>query len=197
MNVVIYTDSLTALQRNTHKDNMRLEIMTLHRLRLLKGEGRAVTLTWIPSLVGIPGNEAADRLAKLALTHDRIYSPVSLSLQKIKFWVRGTAAKRSQALLRNEDGTSTSVSWYAPATDYEPLPLPATVTRSDRVSISRLRLGYRTPRSTEQDYVGEFCTHCEEFDEQLVHYLLECEVTGVLSELTARRGYVASAERRT
>ena len=198
--IVIYTDSLTlvqTLQRASHTDNVRLVTMTLQRLRLLKESGREITLAWIPSHVGVPGNEAADRVAKLSLTHDRIHVDVPLSLQQIKLLARRTAAERTKQQLRDGERTSASLSWYALATDYEPLPLPASATRSDEVNVCRLRLGYRTKASITQDYEGEFCRHCEEFsDNPLLHYLLECEETGILRALAARRGHVVNAERR-
>ena len=93
--------------------------------------------------------------------------------------------------------TSASLSWYALATDREQLTLLPSVTRKDRVSLTRLRLGYPTVRSLGQDYEGELCSFCDAFvAESLVHYLLDCEATTQLRMLAARRGYTASGNRR-
>ena len=197
--VTLLTDSMTALQtlqRTSPRDNVRLVTSTLQLLKELKDEGKSVTLAWIPSHVGIPGNEAADDAAKKALTQERVKINVPLSLQQVKRLARTTTTVRARGLLRGEEDSSASLTWYALATNHEPLSLPASVTRKDRVSLTRLRLGFPTVRSLGEDYEGELCAHCMDFvEEPLVHYLLDCDVTAPLRTLAAKLGYTASGDR--
>ena len=66
-----------------------------------------------------------------------------------------------------------------------------------RVAINRLRLGYPTVRSLVRGYGGEVCQYCEVLAEDpLVHYLLDCEETGRLRTLAAKRGFTESGDSR-
>ena len=198
--ITIFSDSLTALQAlrdREPKDNVRLITHTQSRLKSLADDGRTVTLAWIPSHVGVPGNERADEGAKSALTHDRIHMPVLKSLQQIKLLARRTVSQRANESHRAAEGNSRTLTWYAKATGYEPLG-HAPLTRQQRVDIQRLRLGYLTPReATERgEYEGEVCPHCEEDSaEPLLHFLLDCEATEPLRVLAARRGFTFGGNR--
>ncbi|MCG8049253.1 MAG: reverse transcriptase domain-containing protein, partial [Candidatus Thiodiazotropha endolucinida] len=69
-NAVILTDSLSSIQAlQSGKSNSRpdkIDII-LTNLDKAKRNGQTIEIEWIPSHVGIPGNEAADQIAKLAL----------------------------------------------------------------------------------------------------------------------------------
>ena len=65
-NTVIHTDSMTAIHslRTQHSENIHLT-HNIHTIaRAMHGAGRSVTINWIPSHVGIVGNEKADALAR-------------------------------------------------------------------------------------------------------------------------------------
>ncbi|KAK8372128.1 hypothetical protein O3P69_015531 [Scylla paramamosain] len=67
--VVLHTDSRTglqALQQPYPSDNVGLVTAILGSLQSLAAQGRRVRLNWIPSHVGVRGNEAADAAAKRA-----------------------------------------------------------------------------------------------------------------------------------
>ena len=63
----IFTDSLSSIQglRDTSLDTP-LRISILERVREADRRGIAVTTVWVPSHVGLTGNESADRAAKAA-----------------------------------------------------------------------------------------------------------------------------------
>ena len=64
-NIVLLSDSLSALQSLTNDPN-DLRTQQLHNsLRTLSDNNRVV-LQWVPAHVGIAGNETADRLARAA-----------------------------------------------------------------------------------------------------------------------------------
>ncbi|GBM16438.1 putative RNA-directed DNA polymerase from transposon X-element [Araneus ventricosus] len=69
---LIYTDSLSVLKslisnhNHSHKNPLVLNVLNL--LDKLDSRGFTVLLCWVPSHVGIVGNEKADRAAKLAIT---------------------------------------------------------------------------------------------------------------------------------
>ena len=191
--IAIYTDSMAALQvltQDSPKDNVSLVTMARVVLSRLESEGRRVTLAWIPSHVGVPGNEAADSEAKRGLQQHEVRINVPLSLQRIKRIAKATTMRRARALLADAEATSATLQWYRRATEHEVLQLPTSMPRSDMVRIHRLRLGYPTVRSLAEGYQGEICRFCETLAEDpLVHFLLDCEETGRLRTLAAARGF--------
>lgn len=58
--------------------------MVLATLDRMRGNGRTITLPWIPNHMGLPGNEKADAAARRALTQDQFRIQVPLSLQQLK-----------------------------------------------------------------------------------------------------------------
>ena len=62
--IVIFTDSDDTLQtvQRTHKHNT--EFSSIQTIEQLSQIAKRITLQWIPSHMGIPGNDTADKLAK-------------------------------------------------------------------------------------------------------------------------------------
>jgi ribonuclease HI len=93
-NIVVLTDSksgLMALQSDSgsSRDDLIREIgVVIHQL-IVKGVG--VTLQWVPSHVGIPGNEVVDRLAKEASKRTTPDLNLVLSYSDIKCKLRSAA----------------------------------------------------------------------------------------------------------
>ena len=67
---VIYSDSLSCLQTLKHK-NLEHPIIReiVHILTYLKDVGSQIEFCWIPSHIGIKGNEKADSIAKRVIDH--------------------------------------------------------------------------------------------------------------------------------
>ncbi|GBM66723.1 hypothetical protein AVEN_77693-1, partial [Araneus ventricosus] len=81
---IFYTDSMSALHTLSHYDiqmhPVALKILSI--LHFLRKEGFYIIFCWVPSHVGISGNEIADSIAKFAstfLTQDIPYSDVKKS----------------------------------------------------------------------------------------------------------------------
>ncbi|XP_077498009.1 uncharacterized protein LOC144108715 [Amblyomma americanum] len=80
---VILTDSRAALQLlRQHQPRQHTVANLKARLMAIQDAGRPVSLQWLPSHVGITGNEAADQLAGAAHTNG---SPVSSKVTQLDF----------------------------------------------------------------------------------------------------------------
>ena len=67
-NFVIYTDSLSAVESLRSKTFKSKNVKSFYNLLKKIPPQTQLVIAWVPSHVGIPGNEKADRLAKAALT---------------------------------------------------------------------------------------------------------------------------------
>jgi len=95
--VVILSDSLSALQaiqgrHSTARPNMLSSLM--HRYTVLANRGYAIQLCWIPSHVGIAGNEGADKLARKALDQPVPQTVIPYSHQEIKSHIRNSIERK-------------------------------------------------------------------------------------------------------
>lgn len=179
--VVIHTDSkaaIEALQARVLKDNIRLITTVKRNIRELQLQGKSVTVNWIPSHVGIRGNEAADMAARTAALLADVTMHVRPSLAAMK-----TAARRREvAVTSNNNRThavegSRSCQWFRGVTDGERLLLPRDTPRSLRVHLHRLRLGYVCNWRVRHQAVRP-CDHCGiRQEEPLLHWVLHCPKT--------------------
>jgi len=102
---VIFSDSLSSLQSiNNQKSHHPLVQNILVQCHHLKNTNKHVAFCWVPSHVGIPGNEKADRAAKVALSlnvgnHKIPYSDYK---QSINSYVNGVWQANWTALRNNK-----------------------------------------------------------------------------------------------
>ncbi|XP_045105291.1 histone H2B type 1-A-like [Portunus trituberculatus] len=78
-NVIIHTDSLGALQALKHrkpKDNVSLTTRILAITRNITAQGRTVSMNWIPSHVGMQGNEDADTMESYSIYIYKVHKQV-------------------------------------------------------------------------------------------------------------------------
>ena len=68
---VMYSDSLSCSLQTLKNKNIEHPIIReiVHILTYLKGVGSQIEFCWIPSHIGIKGNEKADRIAKGVIDH--------------------------------------------------------------------------------------------------------------------------------
>ena len=179
--IVIHTDSksaMQALQIRNIKDNKKL-ITQIHVLiRQLTQQNKHITLNWIPSHIGIEGNDKADTLAKQTNNINQVQLHIQPTLQQIK---NKTNRISKKSLIDNVNlwvgNDSLSAKWYKLATELETPIIDKNTPRSLAVIFHRLRLGYKANWQITTN-TNRPCNHCN-LDTQtpLIHYLLQCSHT--------------------
>jgi len=177
--IVIASDSLSglqALQNLNPPDNKYLITATQKCIDRLANNNTRAILVYVPSHVGVRGNELADKAASLGTScaEEAFEIPPSLSQikRRIKTAVQTIASNRREELL----ASSPTASWYNDAAANLP-PVPPKLPRRDQVNLHRLRLGYRCSWEINAR-VDRDCVYCERTtDEPLLHYILECTIT--------------------
>ncbi|XP_068225093.1 uncharacterized protein [Palaemon carinicauda] len=182
--IVIHTDSrssMQALQQDKNKENKSLIADIKSLLYQHNERNRLVTFNWIPSHIGIPGNEKADELAKSTRHIQNIQVHIQPALQQIKNKIK-THLKDNliKDLHMWAENGSPSATWYKWATELEPPPIDKNTPRKQAVCIHRLRLGYKANWEIRED-IQRPCDHCGDTPQHaLLHYLLECRETAQL-----------------
>ncbi|KAG0719567.1 hypothetical protein GWK47_050197 [Chionoecetes opilio] len=185
--VIIHTDSkfsIQALKDTQPQDNIHLLTSTLLLAQRLAARGCKITLNWVPSHVGLNGNETADRAAKSAAAlpspTTAVLPSLSQTLLKIKSASHALSRQQHEATVAL---SSPSASWYAAATAYHPLPQDPSIPPLVRDRLHRLRLGFPCFEEIRQGAVDTTCDHCQVTSPfALQHYLLKCEATSHLRE---------------
>ena len=179
--IVIHSDSLSALlllESGNMKDNVFLVSSILHESAFLVSQGKGVHLHWVPSHVGIRGNERADHEACRSRLLPHVTFPIAPSMSCIKRMASKAAlllTRRGHAALLEQG--SQSVSWYATATRLQPISLPASTPNTVITRLRRLRLGFPC-FSQINGLDNPPCEHClEATTDPLLHYLLACPAT--------------------
>ena len=179
--IAILTDSMAAiqiLQRRHHHDNIALITSILGRAQTLINQGTHIRIHWVPSHVGLRGNETADSAARWATQQQHITRTVRPSLTQIK--ERAKAKAKALAHIDHERmaASSRSMRWYMDVTAYIPLMPHPQLTRKTAVAAQRLRLGYRTFAERSPGSGTLTCQHCGTWNEKpLIHYLCSCPAT--------------------
>ena len=182
--MVLHTDSksaLQALERGQLQDNVALITSVLSLANNCKARGATVVFNWIPSHVGLRGNECVDVAAREAARGPTVMQHIRPSLSQSRALARRTVCSRQAALLREQEGTSRSMAWYYIATEETHVSPNLRASRVTEVATHRLRLGYRTRDEIFRDRDPEPCNHCTSPTvDPLLHYLLHCPRTATL-----------------
>ena len=191
---VLYTDSMTALDLlNTthHHDYRAYTDLILQSNQGLRLNGTDVVLAWVPSHVGIPGNEAADHHAKLGRslpvnnTRKKLHTVIHCK-EKAHDWMleawQDHYDKQAKALHYKtiESRVTTDIKYTAKH-------------RRTEVIITRLRLGHCLTNERLHDYncsTSADCPNCG-IKEDLTHlitcpharYLQGCETSNLIELL--------------
>ena len=185
--VVIHTDSKGAvdcLQQRSPTDNIYLLTTIGTITQRMLAQGRRIIINWVPSHIGIRGNELADRLAEIG----RGMPPNPMIIHQSRSLLRRKCTVAANSFLlqlhREETRHSPSASWYSDATGYEPLALSEINNRGTEVILHRMRLGYHCAWQIIQtiEHEERCCMHCGEPNATLIHYLENCVHTQFLRQ---------------
>ena len=189
-NVVIFSDSLSALQSIENMDHSSLDCITdiVQKADTIQHKYNIdVILQWIPSHCNLPGNDKADSLAKSGCKEDQSDIPISMNTAKGIIKLAG----RKQWLKEWENGY-TGRSFYRHVKKPREDKKEKALTRTEQRSIFQLRTGHcrlnQHLNRIKKDH-SPICRHCLQQEESVVHHLIECPDTRLT---TLRKDYLPS-----
>ena len=182
--VTIHTDcksAVQALQTIKIKENKSVIMDIKSLLYQHENMNRQVTINWIPSHIGIPGNDKADELAKSTKYIQNVQIKIQPTTSQIKNMTAPAIKTNMQNEIKNHANLgSPSANWYIQATELIPHPVTKNTPRELAVIIHRLRLGYKATWQIVEG-INKPCNYCnEEPESPLLHYLLDCPHTVTL-----------------
>ena len=182
--VTIHTDcksAVQALQSIKIKENKSLIMDIQSLLYQHKNVNRQVTINWIPSHIGILGNDKADELAKSTKYINNVQIKIQPTTSQIKSMMApAIKTNMNDEIKHHANQGSPSANWYIQATELIPHAITKNTPRELAVVIHRLRLGYKATWQIIEG-INKPCNYCDEnTDLPLLHYLLECPHTATL-----------------
>ena len=182
--IVIFTDSLSsveAIQSQTSDSKPNLILRILKILKALQLQNCPVTIAWIPSHVGIIGNERADALCKEATSHPTVDIEVGKELKD----AYKDIDKHITTLWQKEYDSQTSGLHYKRLEPDVSNKIQFKYRRGKERLITRLRLGHcrlnHYLHKIGQHPDGK-CNHCKT-QETIEHFLLECKHYNVIEQI--------------
>nr|XP_042896049.1 uncharacterized protein LOC122268979 [Parasteatoda tepidariorum] len=130
----VYSDSMSVLRQLNHFDNETHPILCFiqHLLFNLHKNGFDILFCWVPSHVGIPGNDLADTAARSATTTLNLSIPFSDVKIHIKKYIKSLWQQQWDNQVNNK--------LHAHKSNLEPFPVLRL--RSADVKLTRLRIGH-------------------------------------------------------
>ena len=182
-NIVVFTDSKSVLQALENKKNLN---HTIEKLKftiddIISTFSVQITLQWIPSHCDLPGNEAADRLAKKGTIKEQPDIPISQNTCKqiIKENIK-------TEWLNNWAKSNTGRSIYSHQKEPNPKDPINSLERREQVVIYRLRTQHIQLNAhlnrIKPDH-SPVCPLCHFPYETVTHFLFECQELQDLRQL--------------
>jgi ribonuclease HI len=174
LHVTLYSDSRSALQAMLVYNSENILVQDIQELVHELAENQVnILFCWVPSHVGITGNERADNLAKAALGIERQGIP-SVFFSDFKGYLKNKIYHRwRERWIYMVDDNWTQLRGVQEF--IRPRTWGAGLTRNEDIKITRLRIGH-TKFSRDYYFTGEGEPECMECGEALTveHVLLDC-----------------------
>jgi len=181
-NIAIFSDSLSVVQSlDSSRPHSRPDILK-QMSDLKKSFTESVMIAWIPSHVGIGGNEMADEIAKEAVNHPTVDKHIALDrveiLNAIDKYVIDLWQDRwsTSGVARHNNIIQPTVSAKVKFADPN---------RRKEVALTRLRLGVcklKKYLKTQGNHPTGLCDACG-VPETIEHFLMHCRGNNISSEL--------------
>lgn len=172
VNTIIITDSLAAIQtikNNKVTDNVQI----VHSIKDLLAECHAVTFIWVPSHVGIKGNELADKLAKQSLSKKKRYTDLpSISISRQRTNIHRHAEDVTLTHMLTKADESPTFAQMAERTKLIP-PLKIPTSAPDIRCFAYVMLGYKHPKQQPFICTDRTCPDCDCLF-SIEHHFFEC-----------------------
>ena len=187
-NALVISDSIGALQSiNSHQTQYKNLVNNINKNIIECVEmGVEIQFMWVPSHVGITGNEKADLKAKEGSDKPNPAKEV-LSVSQFRTLIRNDILERRQLILESEKLASITIKHHEKFRSVPHLYGKGSVYSGacDRIA-ARIRIGYRHPWQIARDKNGEIrseyskCVLCmQENSNCLDHYVLTCPKLGL------------------
>ena len=187
---IILTDSLSSLQTLQNLNPKTLTKLLLDILETqdtLTKAGYHIKFIWIPSHVGIPGNEIADKLAKQATLLDSINLQPTYTLQEIYKEIDNKSLENWQKHY-NETNEAIHYKQIEPGVSYT---LKSTFKNINKeriisaIKFNNLKLNHYLHKI--KPHPTGFCHYCNSISETTKHFILECTHFNITSNITTKQ----------
>ncbi len=179
--IVIFTDSLAAIKvldrANPEPQNIELVNKIIEQAEMYT---RSIEIHWIPSHIGIEGNEEADGLANKGVGKERIDVELSATTkQHTKFMINNNNSD-NKTRLENMMENNRHLRWLKDISDLKPWKNRPKLSAGLAKQVNMLRLNI-TPHTYNGTRKTITCRYCKTDDNTPTHYLATCP------ELTTHR----------
>ena len=183
-NIVVFSDSLSAIlsirsENSNTRPNMISEILLLISDIILNSDTE-VSICWIPSHVGLPGNDTADALARAALEEPEVGLDVALELKETYAIIEKHTMNKWQDKWNSE---KTGRHFYGIVPKVSKKIKFTSSTRAKDTMITRLRTGHCCLNQhlfKIHCHATGLCNECG-VPETVEHFLLSCTANSQLS----------------
>ena len=186
---IIFSDSLGVVRSiETGESRSRINLIDEIRTKIIElmKEGKEIEVHWLPSHVGVHGNEEADKLAKEALNHDTVDVPLRRDLHDVYTEVDEITMTRWQQ--QWDDGDKGRHYHRIEQRVSRKIKYSERLNRRKETMITRMRLGkcrLNFYLKTMNIHPSGKCDTCSGCDETIEHFLTECaEQQQLINKLT-------------